>query len=329
MSSTTPSKPPVMDPSEPLAQYWDKSVAQLCTLSGGAITLEEQERHRIYCLLLMSLVSYFWNGNKHGQEGTYPWRAKQRRPDRLYNGGQYLGHNIACLGVDGDGNVIDFDFNHNDLFSSSVEHAESRLVRRVFGLTQLYDDRLVRHPNDPPRDSSYLNVLSKVTIYTSLESCAQCSGIMALGKVKSVVYLQPDPGQFCVGNIMYNLTTDALRAPLPVSADKVGLKYFSDLNDGYHDFYARVPNEPFYVNGTAKDNAQSITSFLCTDAALDIYNAGRDEFGALQLAYPSHRPADDVANHKHALTNERVLANTRTFFDYATSLGKRGTPHKL
>ena len=328
MSTTTQPKPPVMDPNEPLARYWDKSVAELCALSGGTIAPEEQERHRIYCLLLMSLISYFWNGNKRGQEGEYPWRAKQRRPDGLYTGGQYLGHNIACLGVDGEGDVIDFDFNHNDLFSSSVEHAESRLVRRIFSLTQLYADHVVRRPGDPPRDANYLNVLSKVTIYTSLESCAQCSGIMALGKVKSVVYLQPDPGQFCVGNIMYNLTTDALRAPLPVSADKAGLKYFADLKNGYKDFYERVPNEPFYVNGPAKDRSQSITSFLCTDAALDIYNAGRDEFGSMRAAYPDYKPADAASNAK-VLTNKRALASARTFLDYATSLGKRGTPHKL
>ena len=322
-------KAPVMDPGEPLAQYWDKSVAQLCTLADAPIQPEEQERHRIYCLLLMSLVANFWNGNKHGQEGEYPWRAKQRRPDGIYGGGNYLGHNIACLGVDGDGDIIDFDFNHNDLFSSSVEHAESRLVRRIFSLTQLYDDRVVRHPDDPPRDTNYLNVLSKVTIYTSLESCAQCSGIMALGKVKSIVYLQPDPGQFCVGNIMYNLTTDALRAPLPVSADKLGLKYFSDLKQGYRDFYDRVTKEPFYVNGPQTDNTQSITSFLCNDAALDIYNAGRDEFGKMRAAHPDYKPSDGDPNHAKVLTNKRALANARTFLDYATSLGKRGTPHKL
>lgn len=202
-------------------------------------------------------------------------------------------------------------------------------MRRIFSLTQLYDDRRVRRPDDPPRDANYLNVLSKVTIYTSLESCAQCSGIMALGKVKSVVYLQPDPGQFCVGNIMYNLTTDALRAPLPISADKIGLNYFQQLRDGYADFYARVTREPFYTNGAAKDNSQSITSYLCTDAALAIYNAGCEEFRTLKPAHPEHKPATDTASHSHALTNERALSNARTFLDYATSLGKRGTPHKL
>jgi tRNA(Arg) A34 adenosine deaminase TadA len=326
------STPPSLDPNDPLTRYWDKPVSQLVSLAHDPIPPPAQERHRIYMYLLMSLVTHFWNGNKRGAEGVYPWRAKQRRPDGLYNGGQYLGHNIACLAVDGDGHVIDFDFNHNDIFSSSVEHAESRLVRRIFSLTQRYDDRRVRKPGDPPRDTNYLNILSKVTIYTSLESCAQCSGIMALGKVKSVVYLQSDPGQFFVGNIMYNLTTDALRAPLPVSANKIGVSEFDALNTGYRDFYSRVAKEPFYVSGKTKDASNSITSFLCTDNALDIFAAGKGAFDSLagggsKLQYPKFKPKSD--GDAENLTNKGVLESAAAFFDYASTLGKRGTPHKL
>ena len=43
------------------------------------------------------------------------------------NWDRYLGHNIACIAVDGNGEIIDFDFNHNDFFRSSAEHAESRI----------------------------------------------------------------------------------------------------------------------------------------------------------------------------------------------------------
>ena len=93
------------------------------------------------------------------------------------------------------------------------------------------------------------------------------------------------------------------------------------------DGSSRVPHEPFYVNGPSTDKSQSITSFLCTDTALDIYDAGRAAFAALVLAYPNHKTAGD--NLKHAVSNEKVLANTRNFFEYATTLGKRGTPHKL
>jgi tRNA(Arg) A34 adenosine deaminase TadA len=333
VSTPTQPGPPSLDPSQPIIQYWNKPVSELVALAGAPIPPEAQERHRIYLYLLMSLLVAFYNGNKRGPEGDYPWRPKQRRKKGLYEGGQYLGHNIACLAVDGDGNVIDFDFNHNDLFSSSVEHAESRLVRRIFSLTQLYNDRRIRKPNDPPRDTNYLNTLSKVTIYTSLESCAQCSGIMALGKVKSIVYMQTDPGQYFVGNIMYNLTTDALRAPLPVSGDKVGLKQFAELNERYRDYYSRVANEPFYVGpNNKKDTSNAITSFLCTDSARDVFAEGKSAFDALQqgtqkLQHPDYQPT--VGGETAALTNADALADAAIFLDYATTYGKRGTPHKL
>ena len=93
----------------------------------------------------MSVVLGQWNGNKFGESGDYgPWRAEQvigsaDGGGHLYAGGTYEGHNIAALAVDGEGRVeIDFDFNHNNAFDSSAEHAESRLVRRVFSLDQVY-----------------------------------------------------------------------------------------------------------------------------------------------------------------------------------------------
>src|SRR5262249_43677080 len=100
-------------------------------------------------LALMSLLRQNWNGNKKGAIGNYParpnqiWRELDKdiflyrpRPAGELDVGEprkvdYLGHNIACLAVDGDGDIIDFDFNHNEVFSSSVEHAESRLIRRL------------------------------------------------------------------------------------------------------------------------------------------------------------------------------------------------------
>jgi tRNA(Arg) A34 adenosine deaminase TadA len=277
----------------------------------------------------MRLVARFWNGNKHGQGGSYPWRTKQKLPSGIYSGGQYLGHNIACIAVDGCGEVIDFDFNHNDIFSSSVEHAESRLVRRVFSLAQVYDDWYVKQSAGFPQSHDYATILSNVTLYTSLESCAQCSGIMALGQVKSVVYLQHDPGQFLIGNILRNLTTPSLRAPLPISADKFGFAYYSALNDGFKDFYSRVPNEPFYVSDSTPDTAQSITSFLCTDNALAIFQKAIGEFKTHRIAFPEFRPPDTRTDKRQALTNEEVRNHVVKFYEYASACGKRGTPHKL
>ena len=164
----------------------------------------------------------------------------------MYRGGTYLGHNIGAIAVDARGTIVDFDFNHNEVFNSSVEHAESRLVRRLFGLAQVFDPwrqagvgmapecrargrrrargRARPAPREAPRtflftadpvatlsavagaapaQRGYGTLLADVSIYTSLESCAQCSGIMALANVREVAYLQYDQGQYLVGNLMY------------------------------------------------------------------------------------------------------------------------------
>src|ERR1039457_5184940 len=99
------SDPPVLDPQSPLATYWDRPVCELATLAGPELRPELKERHYLYSLLVGALVSNYWNGNKRGHYGTYPWREKQRLPNGIYGGGQYLGHNIACIGVDGFGEI--------------------------------------------------------------------------------------------------------------------------------------------------------------------------------------------------------------------------------
>jgi len=323
--------PPVVDLTAPLAQYWDKKVSKLAAAQTTPITAEDAERHYIFSLLVAALVFRFWNGNKNGQTGQYPWRQGQKLPSGIYDGGQYLGHNIACIGVDGLGEVIDFDFNHNEIFSSSVEHAESRLVRRVFSLAQVYDDWHMRRSDDLPKADDYMNILSNVTVYTSLESCAQCSGIMTLGKVKAVAYLQQDPGMYCIGNILRNLTTPSLRAPLPISADRYRFPYYDDLNRGFRSFYADVLKRPFYIDSTGQnqDNSQSITSFLCNDDAKAVFDQAFKEFQAYKVKFGGYQPLDNGKPNPRMLSNDEVLKHVRDFFTYASACGHRGTAHKL
>ena len=64
---------------------------------------------------------------------------------------------------------------------------------------------------------SVLCVAANVTVYTSLEPCSQCAGIMALGRVREVVYLQTDPGMYSISNILRRLTAGTkLEAPVPI-----------------------------------------------------------------------------------------------------------------
>ena len=109
--------------------------------------------------------------------------------------------------------MLDFQFNHNQCYSSTVEHAESRLLRRLFQIKDVIHHHQPlpagcgsdESPDAAPsryKFKKYSEALGAVTIYTSLESCAQCSGIMALARLKDVFYLQPDPSMYCVGRTL-------------------------------------------------------------------------------------------------------------------------------
>jgi len=302
----------------------------------------------------MKLIVRFWNGNKRGSLGTYPLRQGQidrpqlpekpqryrgdmiTDPDRLrINWDRYVGHNIACVAVDGNGEIIDFDFNHNDFFRSSAEHAESRMVRRLFSLTDVFDSWKT---GDRIGDKSRAFSLQNVTLYTSLESCAQCSGVMSLGGVKQVVYLQNDFTAYMIGNIMFNLSNPVAGlpgAPKPIPASAVELTQFQRLNDANLAFVKDIQDAHAHNDSTRAffispdksfvDYDPSITSFLCTDAARDIFEDGGKELDTLRLKFPDDKHPDE----RDVLTNKQCLEEARSFFKYADIEGYRGSPHKL
>ncbi len=346
----------------PLDSYLNKPVSELVAPTLVSIPPGHQERHRAYLLLLMALVHYYRNGNKRGRVGTYPlnenktpenWAEDPEPKSGMHLGGDYLGHNIAAIAVDGDGRIIDFDFNHNTLLNSSVEHAESRLVRRVFSLVQIHHTWNVapETKSDGWSKDDY-TTFENVTVYTSLEPCSQCAGIMALGRVRQVVYLQTDPGMYFIGNILRRLTEGTkLEAPLPISADRVGLGYFEELDTAFAEFKGKLEDTPFFIPKKKKDKADrsgsikkkedkadrsgSITSFLCTKMAQAIYGRGAVEFESLvagrrPLKYPACLPVDRTGKElPDALTNEGVIQEIKGFYRYATEGGKRATPHQL
>jgi tRNA(Arg) A34 adenosine deaminase TadA len=355
------------DTQDPLIDNWQKQLSAVVDVDLGlkvdARELEQEavrERHRIYSYLLMKLIHRFWNGNKRGPLGTYPLRVDQKDPvqqtPQRYRGDmienpegmrinwdRYLGHNIACIAVDGNGEIIDFDFNHNDFFRSSAEHAESRIVRRLFSLTDIFDSwRTGQRIRDKPRAAS----LNEVTLYTSLESCAQCSGVMSLAGIKQIIYLQNDFTAYMIGNIMYKLanripirdaqgTVVGTRpgAPVPIPGSAVGLDEFKVLNDANLEFVknikaaeaAKNPNGAFFVSADGKpDFEPSITSFLCTDAAYKIFEAGGKKLDQLALSSPDFRFPDSGG-----LQNQQCLKEAQEFYKYADIEGYRGSPHKL
>ena len=331
------------------------------------------ERHRIYCYLLMKLIVRFWNGNKRGPLGTYPQRAGQLDGTRMppnparYRGDitsepggvawdRYLGHNIACLAVDGNGEIVDFDFNHNNFFRSTAEHAESRMVRRLFSLTDIFDSwRISLEHNDAAVKQPSFSLkpraarLTDVTLYTSLESCAQCSGVMSLAGIKQIIYIQNDFTAYKIGDLMYMLANrqdgkdsqgkSAMipGAPIPIAGSDIGLEEFRVLNEANLAFAAKLTaareandtkNAFFVPTNGRPDFDPSITSFLCTDDALKIFRDGGHKLPTLRLDHPGWKPLGK-SGEKEVLTNAECLLHASEFYAYADLEGFRGSPHKL
>ena len=337
----------------------------------------------MYSLLTLAVVASQFNGNKRGDRGDYgTWRTDQLEsagPEApaLYGGGSYIGHNIAAIAVDARGNVIDCDFNHNELFNSSVEHANrdssgassaSPDLRPVaagaggrdrYGAGRESAVPAAVEPSDAPRSflfnanpsvtesaaaavgrarRGYGTLLADVTIYTSLESCAQCSGIMALGSVREVVYLQYDQGQYLIGNLMYRATRrggpgSAKRAgaPRPIAGDEFAFEWYDRLNAAHLDFGRKVRKKPFFREGSFADTSVSVTSFLCTDPALKILDdAARTLESTTVTEHPDFRRPDHSGRAvQGALTNAEVLVAVKRFLGYVRTQGGRGTPHRV
>ena len=110
---------------------------------------------------------------------------------------------------------------------------------------------------------------------------------------------------------------------------------FSQLNSEYAIFYRMLleaeqkgdAKKSFFIrpDGTNPDYSPSITSFLCTDAALSIFDAGQQTLDNLKLAFPNEQQPGSASS----MTNEKCLAEARAFFKYASIEGYRGSPHKL
>lgn len=327
---------------ELLLKYWNEPVSKLASRPANTISDGLKERHRLFSLLAMASTHYFWNGDKRGKNGRYPLNVPVVKESSKYLKGDYIGHNILALAVDFDGRVADFEMNHNNIFNSSAEHAEARLVKRIFSLASLAD---TWNFNAVPQDRNDTNTFHGVSIYTTLESCSQCSGIMALAQVKEIIYLHTDGGMYLIGNILRNLTEGTkLESPNPVDGSEFDFEYFTELNKAFDNYASAVSvSNPFFISDetpSKNETTVSLTSFLCTKAAYDIYEKATAEFlqyikGSKHLAFPDFKPIRHVKDSKGniltveaALTNRDVVSEVANFYEYVKTNGKRATPHK-
>ncbi len=167
------------------------------------------------------------------------------------------GYNIGSVLVDENDNIVCWARNSVNITKNNTQHGEVRLML------------------------NYLNNVSDVfslpdyKLYTTLEPCAMCSGMMTLNKLYLTVYGQKDHGY---GDAIQRLELDSTScggfAPYPRSVISV-------INQ------TDVPEmlDKAYLNS----GISSITEWLATDQAKEIFKYAAQELGSYKPQYPENK----------------------------------------
>lgn len=120
----------------------------------SAFTDPQQERDAFFSLLACAAVAKTWDDRPPGEN---------------------FGHNIGAILVDKKHRPVAWARNETGARRDLTEHAELRLMR---GYIAAHPERTELH---------------KMQVFTTLEPCAMCAGMMAMTNVRRVVYAQSDP----------------------------------------------------------------------------------------------------------------------------------------
>lgn len=205
----------------------------------------QQERDEIYMLLAYAVV-------------LKNWQTDATRPQR--------GHNIGSVLVAPDGEIVFWARNSNHITGNGTQHGEVRLIRNRLAQTRTYN-------------------LKDHTVYTSLEPCAMCSGMMVLTNVARTVYGQTDPG---FGKALERLALDSRK-----------------LADGYGPYPRKVISEASTSSirkrlDAAYDKYQagggrSLTKWLRSPAAKAIYEDALRHLQSYRVRHPENQQVLDSA----------------------------------
>ncbi|CAN7393287.1 hypothetical protein LJR098_003351 [Rhizobium sp. LjRoot98] len=188
------------------------------------LTDVEKERHSFFLGGLCALVYERWAIDRSRKET----RAAYAEAFPGHDFCEYGGHNIGAFVVNGRNEIVCFALNQNRRENNPLAHAETRAIARTVEIrnSEQYRAGTTR--------ANYDDLLVGFKVYTTLESCTLCSGVMDLANIGEVVFAQEDPGQHGIGNLLYEWgrRQGAHGASRPIKADFFdGYKHLSDARD--------------------------------------------------------------------------------------------------
>lgn len=163
------------------------------------------------------------------------------------------GHNIGSILADKNSYPVFWARNAITALDDASQHGEVRLIQPFL------------------RCNSVGKFADGYTVYTTLEPCAMCAGMMSLTKVRRVVYLQADPEYGNVRNALIAIKYPRIFA----ESTPPDLKQKKDLERGYATYKAR-------------NKKGTITEYLLTDEAREIFASAQADLNSYRVKYPEN-----------------------------------------
>lgn len=198
----------------------------------------QAERDIIYTLMAYSVVYKDWQNENETDK---------------------RGYNIGSVLVNKTGHGVYWARNSVYRNRDGTRHGEVRLITQYLNHTDEF------------------NLREGYTIYTTLEPCAMCAGMMTLTSVNRTVYGQTDPGfGKALERLQFNSTSIGGYEPYPrsVISDPSRSRYLTDLDTAYQEYL----DQGYY----------SITRFLATDTAKTIFTDAEQDFLTFNVTHPEN-----------------------------------------
>lgn len=181
------------------------------------------------------------------------------------------GYNVGSVLVSPDNEILDWGINSVNQTENCTQHGEVRLMTKYLDQDGIY-------------------ALNNHTIYSTLEPCAMCAGMMTMASIKRTVNGQRDYHfSKALERLAYNSEPHGGYPPYPriVLSEDTPSRFGVTLDEAYQE-YIREGNKPI------------ITKFLSTTTAKSIYAQALQAFQSYQVINSA---------------NQNVYQSAREFYD--------------
>lgn len=213
-------------------------------------TSVDSERDEILMLLAYSVVFDDWQSEEDGNK-------------RGYNIGAVLFDNVSL-------NIIGAQRNTTKVCDDKTQHAEVRLMQQCL--------------NNECRGNGETRYLNETTIYTTLEPCMMCSGMMVFLNVKNAIYGQTDP--------LYGKNIERLKQSFNGIAAHDRAKQLSSIPSPFEE---RMNLDSIFKNYIEQTGNDDITAFLTTNEAKSVYASAKIKLLNMKVKHQENKAIYDQA----------------------------------